>query len=141
MGKHATPHGTASRYNSHRCRCVACRRAWADYIQSRRRKQGVLSRTQMLAGKRLRLAKHEGETASAFRHRTAETLARLRGDAYYPDKADRTVTVRPTVLGLQLLEAVQVRTGRSADDVVEQLLRSCSAHVDFVESEVLALTG
>ena len=141
MGKHATPHGTASRYNSHGCRCVACRRAWADYITARRRLHGVPTREQMLAAKRLHLTRRAGETKAAFRQRTADTLARLRGDAYYPDKATRTVTVRPTALGLQLLEAVQVRTGRSADDVVEQLLRSCSTHVDFAEPEALALTG
>lgn len=141
MGKHATPHGTASRYNSHGCRCVACRRAWADYIAARRRQHGVPSRGRMLAARRLRLERHAGESAAAFRQRRAAALARLREDAYYADKADRTVTVRPTALGLRLLEAVQERTGRSADDVVEQLLRSCSAHVDFDEPEPLALTG
>jgi hypothetical protein len=36
MAATAFSHGTANGYNNHRCRCDACRAAWAEYQASRR---------------------------------------------------------------------------------------------------------
>jgi hypothetical protein len=30
------PHGTASTYNNHQCRCDACRTAWSEYRKQQR---------------------------------------------------------------------------------------------------------
>ena len=124
LERHA-PHGTASRYKSGSCRCVACRKAWADYIRARARAQG--RRPRGSAARRMGLAHRSGEDASAYAKRIGETW--LRADLYYPDRTDRTVTVRPTWLGLRILDAVQARTGRDHDDIVEQLLRESGARL------------
>jgi hypothetical protein len=41
----ATDHGTASTYTNHKCRCPACRAAWAEAVQGarERRHRGMLS--------------------------------------------------------------------------------------------------
>ena len=58
----------------------------------------------------------------------------LNGDAYYTDRTKRTITIRPTTLGLRLLQAVQDRHKRNADDIFEQLLRKGAASLRFDES-------
>ena len=133
MGETA-PHGTASRYNNGACRCAPCKQAWADYIRDRARKHGRLSREALAAAKRMGLTRQRGESAIAFEKRMHETKAWLRNEPYYPDRETKAVTVHPTALGLQILCAVQARTGRDHDDILESLLRNYGQEIEFDEN-------
>lgn len=86
-----------------------------------------------IAAKRLGLARRPGEDDLTFKRRVSQSKAWLRGEPYYADRNGKGITVHPTGLGLQLLEAVQERTGRDFDDIVEHLLRRCAPKLTFDE--------
>jgi len=62
-----------------------------------------------------------------------ESRAALKEDTYYPNKG-QSIAVRPTDIGLQILEAAQARTGRDYDDIVEHLLRTGGVQLTFDET-------
>lgn len=133
-GRQAAPHGSASRYNNGSCRCAECKAAWAEYIRDRARQGGRRSRSGSGAAKRLGLTRLAGEDAVAYKRRMRKTRAWLRGEPYYADRSvGKGITVHPTELGLQLLQAAQARTGRDFDDLVEHMLRHCAPKLSFDE--------
>ena len=56
---------------------------------------------------------------------------------YYPDKQPAARRVRLTALGERILQSVVSREAKTADDVLEALLRGCGTHVQF-DSEAAA---
>jgi hypothetical protein len=98
-------HGTYLRYANHGCRCRRCKKAWREYITSRRRRLGVPPRDVSMVRKDIR------HTRAAVQ-RALETGE----DARLPE-------VALTPLGGQILAAIQQRTGRSRDVVFDELLR------------------
>jgi len=110
------PHGTPARYNGGGCRCQDCRDAWATYCRIRARRNGRPSRSQRAAIARMRL--------------DPDAPVMLRHEAYYPDKG-APIQLRPTALGREILSALQRRTGRDYDDIVERLLRTGGEGLTF----------
>lgn len=126
-------HGTPGSYNNGKCRCARCQRAWAEYLRERARQRGRPAVSLMPDRRRLGLVRRHGESVLAFRRRTAGLRRRLRADEYFASKVREPIAVRPTALGLAILDAAQARTGRGYDDIVEQLLRQAGASVTFRE--------
>ena len=129
----SAPHGTPSRYNNGDCRCAACKTAWATYCRDRARARGRRPRAVLNAAKRMGLTKQRGESQGQFERRMDETKAWLQNEPYYADRSERAITVHPTALGIQILQAAQARTGRDHDDLIERLIRVGGATVGFDE--------
>ena len=96
-------HGTRARYGAG-CRCRRCKRAWREYITSRRRANGLPDRDTALAQRDVRHTR-------AIVQRAVET------------ETNAKLPVELTPLGGQILVAIQQRTGRSRDVVFDELLR------------------
>lgn len=96
-------HGTRARYGAG-CRCRRCKRAWREYVTSRRRAKGLPDRDTALAQLDVRRTR-----AIVQRAVESETNAKL--------------PVELTPLGGQILVAIQQRTGRTRDVVIDDLLR------------------
>ncbi len=81
-------HGTVNAYNNLKCRCSACRKAWADYYRGRNRQHrqrrqalGLCIECQRPATKGLRCATHAKIGAQAATiHRLQVRLDRLTYD-------------------------------------------------------------
>lgn len=130
--KTESPHGTWQRYAAGH-RCAECKAAWATYCRDRARARGRRPRAVLNAAKRMGLTKQRGESQRQFEKRMAETKAWLRNEPYYQDRSERAITVHPTALGMQILQAAQARTGRDWDDLVEKLIRVSGSTVSFDE--------
>lgn len=126
-------HGTWRCYATG-CRRVDCTAAWATYCRDKARARGRRPRAVLNAAKRMGLTKQRGESQRQFEKRMAETKAWLRNEPYYTDRSERAITVHPTALGMQILQAAQARTGRDHDDLIERLLRVGGATVGFDEA-------
>lgn len=96
-------HGTRGRYGAG-CRCRRCKQAWREYITNYRRAKGRPDRDTSLARLDVRRTR-----AIVQRAVESETNAKL--------------PVELTPLGGQILVAIQQRTGRSRDVVIDDLLR------------------
>lgn len=102
-------HGTRARYGAG-CRCRRCRRAWREYITSRRRANGLPDRSTALAQRDVR-------------HTKAIVQRAVEGET------DAKLPVALTPLGGQILVAIQQRTGRTRDVVIDDLLREYGSEI------------
>lgn len=108
-------HGTQRRY-SRGCRCRRCRKAWREYVTARRRAAGKPS-------------------ADQARHRLDVRRTRAIVERAVEQDEDPEMPVRFTPLGGQILVAIQQRTGRSRDTVIDELLRKHGGDVETRQSE------
>jgi hypothetical protein len=109
-------HGTRARYGAG-CRCRRCKRAWREYITSRRRAKGQPDR----------------DTAKAQRDVRHTRAIVQRAVENGEDDVELPLALSP--LGGQILAAIQQRTGRRRDVVIDELLREHGAEIPLRESQ------
>lgn len=102
-------HGTQRRY-AMGCRCRSCRKAWREYITSRRRAKGLPNR--------------EGSRHRQDVRRTRAIVLRA-----VETEVDPELRLKLSPLGGQILVAIQQRTGRTSGNVIDELLREHGTNI------------
>lgn len=102
------PHGTASTYNNHKCRCDECRIAWAEYVKARRVTPRTVKRWMESQNASLAVSTERDDPSAEIRRARDREYHRRRRSKFYeaglsnlgaplqrPDLAEKRRTVGP----------------------------------------------
>jgi hypothetical protein len=110
-------HGTMIGYSADKCRCRACRKAWAEY---------------MAEYKQRRRAGESGRDVTAQVERelehTQRELEKLAQDGTAPK-----IPVRLSPLALQILYEHQRKTGDARSEIIDRLIRDHAEELAAIE--------